>query len=192
MGSQRVGRDCQFPFRLRALSRFTSLCNSPPPISWVLHRPKGKLCLQETPAPHSPSPLPRAPGIHRGTFWLYEIGYSRYVVVQMESNSACLHQLYPGGFPGGASGKEPDCQRRKHTRRGFNPWVGKSRWRSTWQTTPEFLAWRISGIDRQTLSHWATREAWPGEFLMGRGARVAKSQTRLKWLSMHVHIGTHF
>ena len=29
------------------------------------------------------------------------------------------------GFPGGTSGKEPACQRRRHKRCGFNPWVRK-------------------------------------------------------------------
>ena len=31
---------------------------------------------------------------------------------------------YSVGFPGGASGKEPACQRRRHKRCGFSPWVG--------------------------------------------------------------------
>ena len=30
-----------------------------------------------------------------------------------------------GGFPGGASGKEPACQSRRCKRCRFNPWVGK-------------------------------------------------------------------
>ena len=33
------------------------------------------------------------------------------------------------GFPGGASGKEPGCQCRRHKRCGFNPWLGKIPWR---------------------------------------------------------------
>ena len=44
-----------------------------------------------------------------------------------------------GCFPGGASGKEPDCQCKKHKRRGFNPWVRKIPSRRTWQPTPVFL-----------------------------------------------------
>ena len=43
------------------------------------------------------------------------------------------------GFPGGASGKEPACQCRRHKRRGFNPWVGKIPWRRAWQPTRAFL-----------------------------------------------------
>ena len=32
---------------------------------------------------------------------------------------------WKGGFPGGASGKEPACQGRRHKRQGVDPWVGK-------------------------------------------------------------------
>ena len=44
-----------------------------------------------------------------------------------------------GGFPGGASGKEPACQCRRCKRRGFDPWVGRIPWRRAWQPTPVFL-----------------------------------------------------
>ena len=40
------------------------------------------------------------------------------------------------GFPGGASGKEPACQRKWCKRRGFNPWVRKIPWRRAWPSTP--------------------------------------------------------
>ena len=40
---------------------------------------------------------------------------------------------------GGASGKEPACQRRRPKRHGFKPWVGKIPWRRKWQPTPVFL-----------------------------------------------------
>ena len=43
------------------------------------------------------------------------------------------------GFPGGASGKEPACQCRRHKRCGFNAWVGKIPWRRAWQATPIFV-----------------------------------------------------
>ena len=33
--------------------------------------------------------------------------------------------IAPVGFPGGASGKEPACQCRRHKRHGFDPWVWK-------------------------------------------------------------------
>ena len=65
-------------------------------------------------------------------------------------------------FPGGASGKEPTCQFRRHKRCEFDPWVGKIPWRRKWQPTPVLL---------------------PGES-HGQRSRVIKSWTQLKRLSM--------
>ena len=42
------------------------------------------------------------------------------------------------GFPGGAGGKEPACQSRRHKKHRFNPWVGKIPWRKNWQPIPIF------------------------------------------------------
>ena len=81
--------------------------------------------------------------------------------------SPCFVTELTFGFPGGTGGKEPTCQRRRHKRWEFNPWVGKIPWRRAQQATPVFL---------------------PGEY-NGRGAwwatvhRVTKSRTQLKWLS---------
>ena len=44
------------------------------------------------------------------------------------------------GFQGGASGKEPTCQCRRHERLGFNPWVGKITWKKV--TRSSILAWK--------------------------------------------------
>ena len=46
------------------------------------------------------------------------------------------------GFPGGISGKNSTCQRRRRKRHRFDPWVGKISWRKAWQPTP-VLNWRI-------------------------------------------------
>ena len=43
------------------------------------------------------------------------------------------------GFPGGAIGREPDSQCRRHKRLGFYPWVRKITWSRKWQPTPVFL-----------------------------------------------------
>ena len=43
------------------------------------------------------------------------------------------------GFPGGASGKEPTCQGRRHKRCRLDPWVGKIPWIREWQPTTAFL-----------------------------------------------------
>ena len=71
------------------------------------------------------------------------------------------------GFPGSASGKEPACQCRRRKRLGFNPWVGKTPWRRTWQPTPVFL---------------------PGESHGGLQSTGSQSRTRLKLLGTHVSI----
>ena len=55
---------------------------------------------------------------------------------------------FPGegnGFPGGAGGKDPACQCRRHKRRGFCPWAGKIPRRRAWQPTPVFLPGESQG-----------------------------------------------
>ena len=51
------------------------------------------------------------------------------------------------------SGKEPDCQCRRHKGRRFNLWVGKMSWRREWQSTPVFLPGKFHG---QRGAWWAT------------------------------------
>ena len=43
------------------------------------------------------------------------------------------------GLLGGFSGKEPDCQCRKHKTHGLDRWVGKIPWSRKRQPTPAFL-----------------------------------------------------
>ena len=50
-----------------------------------------------------------------------------------------LHLWMDKGFPGGASGKEPACQCRRHRRCRFHLWIQKIPWRRAWQPTPVFL-----------------------------------------------------
>ena len=63
-------------------------------------------------------------------------------------------------FPGGASGKEPPCHCRRHKRHGFDPWVGKIPWRSSWQLTPVFLPGESHG-QRSLAGHspWGHKES---------------------------------
>ena len=49
------------------------------------------------------------------------------------------------GFRGGASGKEPACQCRRHKRHRFDPWVRKIPWRRAQQPTPVFLPGESQG-----------------------------------------------
>ena len=69
--------------------------------------------------------------------------------LSMDSN----HYLYISGLPGGASGKDPACQRRRRKRCGFNPWVGKVPWKSTWQPTPVFLPRESPRTEEPGRSH---------------------------------------
>ena len=76
------------------------------------------------------------------------------------------------GFPGGTSGKEPTCQRRRRKRGRFAPWVRKSPWRRKWQPTPVFLP----------------GESWteePGGYSAIGLQRAESFQSRLKRLSTH-------
>ena len=60
------------------------------------------------------------------------------------------------GFPGGASGKEPVSQCRRHKRCMFNPWVRKIPWRRAWQPTPVFLPGE-SHEHRRAMIHRVTK-----------------------------------
>ena len=74
------------------------------------------------------------------------------------------------GFPGGASGKEPICQRRRHKRPGLGRSPGGG------NGNPLQYSCLENPMDRGAW--WATVH------------RVAKSQTQLKRLSMQVVTGT--
>ena len=70
------------------------------------------------------------------------------------------------GFPGGARGKEPACQCRRHKRHRFDPWVGKILLNGTGHPTPGFLPGESHGQrslagycpQAQRVGHnWATK-----------------------------------
>ena len=73
------------------------------------------------------------------------------------------------GFPGGASGNRPACQRRRPKRCGLDPWVGKIPGEG--QGNP---------LQYSCLENPLGRGAW-GAMIR----RVAKSRTRLKQLSTY-------
>ena len=64
------------------------------------------------------------------------------------------------GLPQWFRGKESSCQRRKHRRRQFDPWVGKIPWRKKWQPTPVFLPETFHG-QRSLVSYnpWGPKES---------------------------------
>ena len=71
------------------------------------------------------------------------------------------------GFPGGASGKEPACQCRRHKRCQFDSWVGKIPWRRAWQPTAVFLPGESHG-QRSLVVDISMAEVW-GRHLVGGG-----------------------
>ena len=73
---------------------------------------------------------------------------------------------------GGTRGKEPACQCRRPKRRRFDPWVRKIPWRKAWKPAPVFLPGESHG--QRNLAGYIAHS-------------IAKSQTRLKQLSMYRH-----
>ena len=71
-----------------------------------------------------------------------------------------------GGFPGGAVGKEPTCQCRRHKRCGFDTWVRKSSWRRKCQPTLVYLPGKSHGQRSVAgCSPWGHRESDTTEWL---------------------------
>ena len=69
--------------------------------------------------------------------------------VHLEWVNLMVYKLYINkavkGFPGGASGKEPACQCRRHKRYRFDSWVGKISWRRELLPTSVFLLGESQG-----------------------------------------------
>ena len=62
-------------------------------------------------------------------------------------------------FPGDASGKESACQRRRHKRHGFHPWVGTLPWRRVWQPAPVFWPGEFHGLrSLEGYSPWGHKQ----------------------------------
>ena len=61
-------------------------------------------------------------------------------------NEMRIKTLYDmNDFPGGAGGKEPACQCRRHKRHRFDSWARKIPWSRKWQPTPIFLSGESHG-----------------------------------------------
>ena len=63
----------------------------------------------------------------------------------------------PLSFPGGAVGKGPACQCRRHKRHGFNLWVTKIPWRRKLQPTLVFLPGESHGQGSLATVHGVTK-----------------------------------
>ena len=68
--------------------------------------------------------------------FIYHIPYN-ILIWFLKRICICLRKKQ--GFTGGASGKEPACQCRRHKRHAFDPWVRRIPWRREWQPNPVFL-----------------------------------------------------
>ena len=106
-------------------------------------------------------------------FWWGPRDSTRWRKLQARKEWAVGHLL---GLPGWHSGKEPACQRRRHKRCGFDPWVGKIPWRRKWQPAP--VPWRRA---------WQPTPVFlPGEFPLteepGRLPSVGSQRARHNWL----------
>ena len=76
------------------------------------------------------------------------------------------------GFPGGASGKEPACQCRRHKRCRFDPRVRKIPWRKKWQPSPVFFPGKFHG-QRSLVGYgpWGRKESDMTEHTQARVQR---------------------
>ena len=105
--------------------------------------------------------------------------------------------LIQRGYLGDTSGKESACQRRRHKRHGFNPWVGKIPWSKKWHPTPVFLPGKFRGQWSLTgYSPWGHKELDTTEWLstsskwdvLGSKSRWAGDKLGLpKDCARHVH-----
>ena len=97
------------------------------------------------------------------SFLFFEIQFTNHSMYPFKIHSLMNSSKFiqcAGGFPGGASlGKESACQRRRHRRRGFDPWVRQIFWRTKWQPTPVFLPGESHG-QRSLVGYspWRHRE----------------------------------
>ena len=96
-----------------------------------------------------------------------------YRIKEPEFSQAFFVLLYNSYFgancPGDASGKESACQRRRHKRCGFDPWIKQIPWRRKWQPTPVFLAGESHG--QRILVGYSCKESDMTEQLSTRNSR---------------------
>ena len=81
-------------------------------------------------------------------------------ITTLGTSTLFMFPLLSLGFPGGAGGKEPACQGRKHKSPSFDPWVRKIPWRGEWRPTPVFLSGESHGQRSLSgYSPWGYRES---------------------------------
>ena len=138
----RASHPQQAPWDGKAQPFWEMLCPVSPSLG-TLKELEQEDCTQKKRGPHSPqvqAEWPTCPSISSS------ILPSRKRALPGEEPPAArphpgIGRIYPSswGFPGGASGKEPAYQCRRHERHGFDPWVGTIPWRREWQLTAVFF-----------------------------------------------------
>ena len=104
--------------------------------------------------------------------WIYYVKILAIKIIDVIKIILCFIHLSVG-FPSGSVVKNSPAGQELQEM-GFDPWVGKIPWRRAWQPTPVFC-----------LENPIDNRAW-----WAAVRRVAKSQTRLKWLHTHTHTHT--
>ena len=90
------------------------------------------------------------------TLTILKLRKVKEIVQSLKVNN--LQVFMTQGFPGGASGKEPDCQCSRLEICGFDAWVGKIPWRRKWEPTPVFLPGKSHGQRSLVGSPWGRKE----------------------------------
>ena len=92
---------------------------------------------------------------------------------------------YGKEFPGGANGKEPSSQCRRHKSCGFNLWVRKIPWRKPRQPTPVFLPgespWAEEPGRLQSIGSQRVRQSWSNWACMHEAIRQSVTNSISKW-----------
>ena len=102
-----------------------------------------------------------------GSYLILKKFFLKYLFIWLHWILVTAFRILHCGMPGGASGKEPSCQCRRHKRHEFNPWVRK-----------------IPGgghgnpLQYSGLENPMDRGAWWATVY-----RISKSRTWLQWLA---------
>ena len=88
----------------------------------------------------------------------YGINIYKLLYIKQISNKGLLYSTGNYVLPRWLSGKESDCQCRRHKRHGFSSWVGKISWRRKQQATPVFLPGKFHGQRRLVGYSWGRKE----------------------------------
>ena len=95
------------------------------------------------------------------------------------------------------SGKESACQCRRCRTPSFNPWFGKTHWRSKWQPTPAFLPGKSQG-QRSLMGYnpWGlqpmilqrVRHDWTHILKTPQGRQLMPNLTLAKWNPFYIFV----